>query len=133
MTRSLLLLSLLTGCALVDQTAFNAQAGKRPELIRPPPTPPAPPAPDPAALLTVHYPYTGDLGADVARAVAAARARKPGVAFEVLQITPAAPDANPGAEAGQVARLITAQGVPASRVRLTLRPGGGREVRVYVH
>ena len=134
MTRWLLLsLLLLPGCKLIDQTTFDPQAGKRPAIV-PPPAPPPVPAADPAALITVRYPQTADLRADVAKAVAAARARKPDVAFEVVEITGAGPTADTGADAAEVARLITAQGVPASRVRLAVRPmpGAAREVRVYV-
>lgn len=137
MTRRLLLLAatLLPGCTLVDQTTFNPNAGKRP-TIPPAPVVAAPLQPDPAALVTVRYPQTTDLRADVAKAVAAARARKRDVTFEVVEVTaPSAAVANPGADAAEVARLIIAQGVPANRVRLGLRPivGAGREVRIYVH
>jgi len=127
--------ALLPGCTLVDQTTFNPNAGKRPEIPRPPAPPPAPPPPDPAALVTIRLPYSGDLRANIATAVAAARARKRDVAFDVVEVTSAGPDANPGADAAEVARIITAQGVPASRVRLMLRPTAGqnREVRVYAH
>jgi len=131
----LLALALLPGCRLIDQTTFNPNAGKRPPLATAPALPPAPPAPDPAALITARFPPTGDLRADVAEAVAAARARKPDVSFEVVEVTGAAPNPEIGRDAAEVARLITAQGVPASRVRLAVRPlpGAGREVRVYVH
>ena len=135
MSRLLLALLLLPGCTLIDQTTFNPEAGKRPPTLPAPVPPPAPPAPDPAALITVRYPQSTDLRSDVAKAVAAARSRKPEVAFDVVEVTGSGPMANVGADAAEVARLITAQGVPASRVRLMVRPvaGAGREVRVYVH
>jgi hypothetical protein len=131
----LLTAALLPGCTLVDQTTFNPNAGKRPDIPRPPPPPPVPPPPDPAALVTIRLPYAGDLRGTIASAVAAARARKRDVAFDVVEVTNAPPDANPGAEAAEVARIITAQGVPASRVRLMVRPTPEprREVRVYAH
>jgi hypothetical protein len=131
----LALLLLLPGCKLVDQTTFNPQAGKRPVIAPPPPPPPGPPAPDANALLTVHFPLVGDPAADVAKAVAAARARKPDVDFDVVEVSAATPPADVGKDAAEVARMITAQGVPASRIKLAARPspGAGREVRVYVH
>ena len=134
MTRALLALLLLPGCTLIDQTTFNPEAGKRPDIPRPPPVAAAP-APDPAALMTIRFPQASDLRADVARAVAAARARKPDVAFDVAELTASGPESKIGADAAEVARLIIAQGIPASRVRLMVRPmpGAGREVRVYVH
>lgn len=81
----------------------------------------------------------------VRQAVAAARRRKSDVLFDVVAIVPAGTvadgvaaenqAASSSAEAGTVARAITAQGVPPGRVRLFARPEAGligREVRVYV-
>ena len=135
MAGALLLLALLPSCKLVDQTTFNPEAGKRPVIPQPPPAPPTSPPLDPAALVTIRLPYAGNLPNDIKTAVAAARARKRDVAFDVVEVTNAGNDTQPGAEAAEVARLITAQGVPASRVRLMVRllPGAAREVRVYVH
>lgn len=133
--RLLLALALLQGCTLIDQTTFDPDAGKRPVI--PPVVVPAPPAPlDPAALLTIRFPPTATLQADLAKAVDAARARKPDVVFDVVELTAGVGgEGTLGANADRVARLITAQHVPANRVHLILRaqPGAtGNEVRVYV-
>lgn len=135
-TRRALLLALaaLPGCSLVDQTTFNPNAGKRPDIPTPPAPPPGPaPEPGPPALLSIRVPITGDLRPDIAKAVAAARSRKPDVVFEVVEITPGT-GTGVGADAAEVARLIIAQGIPASRVHLAARPvpNAAREVRVYV-
>ena len=124
----------LTGCTLIDQRTFDADAGKRPNV----PSPPAPavaaaPEPGRPALLVIRLPTTADARGEIARAVTAARRRKPGVTFDVVEITGDA-GAAAGADAAEVATLITAQGVPPARVRLAARPapGAAREVRVYV-
>lgn len=126
----------LTGCTLVDQRTFNPDAGAPPVI---PPAAAAPVAaapPGPPPLLTLR---PGQMADDaVQQAVAAARRRKPDVLFDVVAMVPAAmeDEVRPATtEAGAVARAITAQGVPASRVRLLARPAAGlegREVRVYV-
>jgi hypothetical protein len=130
----LAVLGALPGCTLIDQTTFNPEAGKRPAIPQPPP-PPAPLAPEtgPSPLLSIRLPASADLRPEIAKAVAAARARKPDVVFEVVEITPSA-GAGVGQDAAEVARLITAQGVPAARVQIAARPvpNAPREVRVYV-
>ena len=65
-------------------------------------------------------------------AVAAARARKRDVVFDVVEITPGTAA---GSEAAEIAQIIVAQGVPAARVNLSARPvpDVAREVRVFVH
>ncbi len=114
--RALLLIAgALPGCTLIDQRTFNPDAGKRPEMPKAPtPQAPAPPEPGPPPLLTIRLPTTADLRADIAKAVADARQRKPTVVFDVVEVSGEA-SATVGAEAEEVARLITAQGVPASR------------------
>jgi len=132
---ALVALLLLAGCKLVDQTTFNPEAGKRP-TIPPLPAPVKPVANDPAALITIRFPATADPAADVAKAVAAARARKADVVFDVVEVTASGGGGSVGADADTVARLITAQSVPPGRVHLLVRPdpaASGREVRVYVH
>lgn len=130
--RTLLLVSgALAGCSLVDQRTFNPQAGVRPNFAPPPVPVAAAPESGPPPLFTVRLPIEGDLRADIARPVRAARARKAGVVFDVVELTP---DNAAGGEAELVARAIIAQGVPPAQVRLAARPvpGGAREVRVYV-
>lgn len=132
----------LPGCTLIDQNTFNPAARAAPVI------PPAPVAASvavptgPPPLLTLR---PGQPAQDAVRqAVAAARRRKPDVMFDVVAIMPGAAGTEPGlddqsasssAEAGTVARAITAQGVPSARVRLFARPetgSSGREIRVYV-
>lgn len=123
------------GCALVDQRTFNPEAGKPPAVAAAPPAPAAAPA-GPAALLTVRFDRPAAIEGPVRQAVALARARKPDVAFDVVSVVPDADAVGAGgAEAARVARLITAQGVPATRVNLQVRldPAvGARDVRVFV-
>lgn len=138
-TRRALLVALsgsaLAGCTLIDQTTFNPEAGKPPVIPNAPP-PPAPLALETGSppLLSIRFPIAADLRPEIAKAVAAARARKPDVMFEVVEITPGA-GAGVGENAAEVARLIAAQGVPAARVQIAARPvaNAAREVRVYVH
>lgn len=137
--RGPLLLALLAGCRLVDQTTFNPHAGA-------PPPPPAPvaAASGPPPLVTIGFDGTdAEWEGAVARAVDAARARKPEVEFDVVSVVPAAgPPAEQlsraeagGGEAEKVASAITRRGVPARRVHLLARTDAavvGRSVRVYV-
>ena len=131
----------LPGCTLIDQNTFNPNARAVPVV----PVAPiaaavtAPPGPPPLLTLRPGQPVQDA----VRQAVLAARRRKPDVVFDVMAMLPggtgtdAGPDdpASSSAEAGIVARAITAQGVPPGRVRLFARPEAGlagREVRVYV-
>ncbi len=130
---------LLTGCTLVDQNTFNPHAGDVP-VVPPAPVVAVPRPPDPSALLTFRARDADPSGldpatrADLHRAVAAARARKPNVEFDVTAIvSPAATTA--GSDAADIARAIVAEGVTPAHVRLSARPDPeavGREVRVYV-
>lgn len=135
-TRRAIMLALagLSGCGLVDQRTFNPQAGLPPARPTPPapPLPLAPPEPGAPPLLSIRLPAPSDLRPTVANAVAAARARKRDVAFDVVEITPAVAA---GSKAAEVAQMIVAQGVPASRVNLSARPiaNVAPEVRVFVH
>ncbi len=131
----------LPGCTLIDQNTFNPAARAAP-VIPAAPVAAAPPPSGPPPLLTFR---PGQPVQDAVRqAVVAARRRKPDVVFDVVAMLPggagtdAGPDegaASASAEAGTVARAITAQGVPPARVRLFARPEAGlagQEVRVYV-
>ncbi len=144
MTRRLLLiLAALPGCTLVDQNTFNPAARAAPVIPPAPVVAAVPASPGPPPLLTLQ---PGQPTQDAVRqAVAAARRRKPDVVFDVIAMVPAgtaaggavteSQAASSSAEAGAVARTITAQGVPPGRVRLFARPEAGltgREVRVYV-
>lgn len=129
----------LPGCTLIDQNTFNPAARAAPVIPRPPVVAAVAAPPGPPPLLTLR---PGQPVQDAVRqAVAAARRRKADVVFDVVAMLPSAETglddqaASPGAEAGTVARAITAQGVPPARVRLFARPEAGlagREVRVYV-
>ena len=131
---TMLALAGLSGCTLVDQRTFNPQAGQPPPRPQAPapPLPLAPPEPGPPPLLSIRLPGPPDLRSKIASAVAAARARKRDVVFDVVEITPAVAA---GAEAADIARMIVAQGVPVARVNLSVRPvpNVAREVRVFVH
>lgn len=138
----------LPGCTLIDQNTFNPAARAAPVIPRPPVAAAvaAPPGPPPLLTLRPGQPVQDP----VRQAVAAARRRKADVVFDVVAMLPGAAGVEAGrdggavrddgaasssAEAGTVARAITAQGVPPARVRLFARPEAGlagREVRVYV-
>ena len=133
-----LLLALLPGCTLIDQNTFRPGAGAAPVI---PPGPPAPvsaaafPGPPPLLILSAGQPATDALRT----AVAVARARKPGVEFEVVAILPGTPTdeaiRSATLDAAGVARGIVAQGVPQSRVRVLARPEPAAtvgDIRVYV-
>ncbi len=127
-------LVLVAGCTLIDQTTFDPNAGKKPVPVAPVAPVVARPPPGPPAFMTISFPRTGDLRAEVAEAVKQARARKPDVAFDVVEVVGSQPG-EVGEEAAEVARLIVAQGVPAGRVHLQAQPetgAVGRQVRVYV-
>ncbi|MDP9096085.1 MAG: hypothetical protein M3N26_05960, partial [Pseudomonadota bacterium] len=85
----LLMLAGLSGCTLVDQRTFNPEAGRPPTRPRPPASlaPLAPPEPGAPPLLSIRLPAPADLRATLSRSVAAARARKRDVVFEVVEIT----------------------------------------------
>ena len=129
---------LLPGCTLIDQNTFRPGAGAPPVIPAAPPTPVAAgafPGPPPLLILPAGQP-----GTDAVRsAVAAARARKPSVKFDVVAILPgtSTDDATRRATFGaaDVARGIVAQGVPQSRVRVLARPEPTAtvgDVRIYV-
>ena len=128
-----MLLLLVGGCTLIDQRTFDPHASEAPVI---PPAPPAAPGPPPGPpALVVIAPGVTDYRASLADAVRAARARKADVVFNVVEVQ-AADAAVPMGTAGvEVARAITAAGVPAQRVRLVARPEASArvgEVRVYV-
>ena len=133
--RVLPLAVLLGGCTLIDQRTFNPDAGTPPVVAAAPAAPAAAPA-GPPALLTVRFDRPVAIEGPVRQAVALARARKPDAAFDVVSVVPDAGAVEAGgAEAARVARLITAQGVPAARVTLQVRldPAAvARDVRVFV-
>lgn len=142
--RLVLALALPGGCALIDQTTFNPDAGKPPLVAtRPPPAPVLPASSGPPALLTVRFADSAPFADELRDAVAAARARKRDVAFDVVAVTPvggspadqAARAEAGGEDAARVAEVIVAEGVPPGRVRLGSRTEPSvlaREVRVYV-
>ncbi len=135
------LLALLAGaCTLIDQNTFNPEAGKAP-VIAAAPKPPPPPPPGPPPLLVISPGAAASSYVDVLkRAVASARARKPTVVFDVVEMQK--PDADSaaapallGSGAAAIGRIIVDQGVAPARVRLVARPDAdapAQEVRVYV-
>ena len=129
----------LAGCTLVDQNTFHPGAGAAPVI---PPAPvkvvaPVTPGPQPFLVIAPNA-KPADYAAVVRKAVDSARARKPDVVFDVVEMEKpdAAADTVLGEAAVQVAEAIVRQGVPPARVRLDARPDGTaipREVRVFVH
>ena len=130
----------LAGCTLIDQNTFNPNAAAAP-VIPPAPKPVvAAPIPSgrPPLLAIAPTARPADYATILNKAVADARARKPDVVFDVVEME--APDAPPdtvlGAAAAEVAQAIVARGIPPARVRLAARPDASalaKEVRVYVH
>lgn len=140
----LLFASLIGGCRLVDQTTFNPEAGRAPVVAARVAAPaPEQPPDGPPPLLTVRFGDPAPYDQALRDAVAAARARKRDVTFDVVAVAQAegspaeqAARAEEGAGgAARVAEAIVAQGVAPGRVRLQTRTeprAREREVRVYV-
>lgn len=133
---SLGLATTLAGCTLIDQNTFNPRAGNAPVIPPAPKTVVAAPLIGPPPLLVIE-PGSSGYDETLRKAVAAARARKPSVLFDVVEMQPPdlAADAPLGQDAAKVARLILGQGVGNGNVRLAARPEAGvrpGEVRVYV-
>ncbi len=131
-----MLLFAAAGCTLVDQNTFNPHAGDAPVIPPAPVVAAAPPRIGPPPLLVIPPAATG-YEPTLRQAVAAARARKPGVLFDVVEMQPLdpPPDAPIGRAAAAVAHLVAAAGVPQANIRLAARPEAGvtpGEVRVYV-
>lgn len=132
------MLAALAGCTLVDQNTFRPGAGAAPVMPAAPPTPVTAAAfPGPPPLLILQPGQAGEGG--LRAAVAAARARKPGVAFDVVATLPGTPTEDAARrstlDAAVVARGIVAQGVSQSRVRVLARPepaANVADIRIYV-
>jgi hypothetical protein len=134
-----LLGSLTGGCTLIDQRTFNPQAGMPPVI----PVPPGPAAPPP--LITIDFGHPNpDYTVMVRQAVEQAVARKPDVQFDVTTVVPAIGTAADQAaaasaltaDAREIARVISADGVDDDRVHLSARAEPGltsRQVQVFVH
>ena len=126
----------LCGCTLIDQNTFNPHAKDAPVVASAPATVTRAPL-NPPPLLLIGTADAAVYADSVVKAVAAARARKAGVVFDVVEMQPApAPEVPRTAEAEAVAKLIVAQGVRSENVRLVARPEAGApagEIRVYVH
>lgn len=144
-SRAVLLALVLGGCALVDQRTFDPQAGTPPVVPKPPA---AAAQPDRAldgmaAFVTIRLGQDTGYDAAVAKATAAALARKRDARFTVLTAVPpgttdteATAVAEVAPEAARIASVIERHGVPASRVQLQARAEPNltaRELRIYVH
>jgi hypothetical protein len=138
MSRALLALLLLAGCALPDQRTFTR-------------TPVAPGAAEAARARLAAYPLVTIAlpSADpawpraVADALSGAQSRQPGAQFDILAPVPlAASDAATAAavargteDARSIAEALGRQGVPPERLHLGLQGEAGsppREVRIYL-
>ena len=132
----LILAAATAGCTLIDQNTFDPHAGNVPVVAAAKPPVAAPTGPPP--LMIIGTAKQTDYEAKLRQVVSAARARKPDVVFDVVEIQP--PDAvagqTLGSDAAAVARAIMADGVPQDRVLLALRPETGvpaGQVQVFVH
>ena len=135
----LVLTALVAGCTLVDQTTFNPRAG-----LGPLPPPVTGPGPTPA-LITINFESPNPVyEAQLRQAVDEAVGRKPNVTFDVVTVVPAVGtpaqqvDAAVSirADARDVARIISDQGVDDDRVHLLARAeagAAGRQVQVFIH
>lgn len=138
-----LLLVVLTGCKLIDQTTFAPSPSGNPDVVRRPAASPMPVARvdtrTPLAVIdqdTAVTSYTSVLHA----AVQAARARDPDVNFDVTVVVPA--QGNPAqaltqvqSQATQVMHVITDAGIPDDRVHLRAAADPSlhvSQIRVYV-
>jgi hypothetical protein len=133
----LLLAALTGGCTLIDQRTFNPRAGLGPLV------PPGPPGP--GALVTVDFGKPNpDYAGELRLAVDAALARKPDVVFDVITVVPAigtpadqvAAATGITADAREIARVISSEGVDDTQIHLSARAQGGvtsRQVQVFVH
>ena len=135
--RLLLLPFLLGACTLIDQNTFNAHAGDKPDIPLAPKMAATPPTPRPPPLVVIGTTDPAAYAETLRTAVASARARKPDVTFDVVEIqSPETQGDTPiGTNAASVARIIVAQGIPPTRVRLVARPEANappQQVRVYV-
>ena len=133
-----LFVAILPGCTLIDQNTFRPGAGAAPVVPSAPPPPVVASAfPGPPPLLVLQ---PGQAGAEALHAaVVAARARKPGVEFDVVAILPGTPTEEAvrraTLDAAEVARGIVSQGVPQARVRVLARPEPAAtvgDIRIYV-
>jgi hypothetical protein len=132
----------LGGCHILDQRDLPQALGGAPP-VPPAPAPLPPPPAGPPPLVTIRPAAGVDYLPPLREAVAAARARKPDVQFDVVAAVPAAgaPDAQIAAAhagtaaAAEVARAIVGLGVPASQVRLSARTDTAltqAAIRIYV-
>lgn len=96
----------LSGCKLVDQKTFNAQAGK-PPVPYIPPAPPGPPPVPPLVELVAGTP-SAEWTAPVGQVVHKALARKPDILFVVKCLVP--PGADPATDQQALVQLVQGDG-----------------------
>ncbi len=133
-----LLLPLLAGCKLIDQRTFNPNADRPPVIAGPP----APAAALP--LVTIDFSTPDPAYAEVLRqAVEQALSRKRDAQFEVTTVVPAtgspadqvAAASGLDAQARQVARAISGNGVDEDNVHLSARSDPAvknRQIQIFV-
>jgi hypothetical protein len=129
----------LAGCTLIDQNTFYPGAKDAPAIAEAPkPAVETPKPPGPPPLVTISPgARPADYAVILGKAARDARARKPDVMFDVVEMEKpdAPPDTIMGAGAADVARELVANGVAPARIRLVARPDASavaKEVRVYV-
>lgn len=123
----LCLAACLSGCHLVDQRDFDADAGRPPKPRALPPGRPPPPA-----LVTIRYTTPEPQYRDaLAAVVTAALARKHDVLFTVTSVVPAAASPEEAAASGrEVAQAIVDDGAEAGQVEQAVRLDPGVTVKV---
>jgi hypothetical protein len=144
LARFVLLLPLLAGCTLIDQTTFApSPETKPPPVIAPPPVETRTPLIVIAATATPK-----DYAKPLQAAVRAAQSRSRDIDYDVVGVAPAPPGTTgqpavasvvaqeeAGSHAAEVMRAIMAQGIPAARIHLSVRSDPAistGEIRVYV-
>ncbi|MBS0561008.1 MAG: hypothetical protein JSR21_13230 [Proteobacteria bacterium] len=135
-------LTALCACALWDQNTFQPVPPAPPRA--PEVRPPGPPVDTRTPLLTIGFATENpDYRDQLAFAVGQAKARRPGVQFDVVSVVPAQGDpaaqalaAKRGSDAAvQVMRAMMALGVPDTTLHLGARAEPGLaepQVRVYI-
>jgi len=128
---ALLLLLVLPGCHLIDQTDFDRR------VSAPPPPPPIPDPETRPALMTIDYTRPDpDYGATLKTTVNAVETRRPGSLYDVVAVVADGSGAPVGRNrAAEVMTAIEAAGVNPARIQLGLKLEPGRkipQVRVYL-
>lgn len=135
LTCFVLLLPVLAGCTLVDQTTFApSPEAKPPPVVVPPPVETRKPL-----IVIAASASPKDYTPSLREAVRAAQKLKRDIDYDVVGVAPAAggfaAQQEAGSHAADVMRAIMAEGVPAARIHVGVQSDpaiAAGEVRVYV-